>query len=107
MADKTNNPDYNIIIDCIAEELDKIQEEASNRELYSIDLLALATDLFDSFETILSFGLVVHQIVLARTRIKDTATQKGIVITEENIDNILNSISQRLNTPIQNNSNEQ
>ena len=43
--------DYNLIVDCIAEELDTIQASVSDRELFSIDLLALATDLLDSFET--------------------------------------------------------
>lgn len=98
--------DYNIIVDCIAEELDKIQANVSDRELFSIDLLSLATELFDSFETILNIGLAVHQVVLIRTRIKDTASQKGVNMTDGDIDNILKAISQRLNSSAQNQANE-
>lgn len=99
--------DYNIIVDCIAEELDTIQANVSDRELYSIDLLTVATDLLDSFETILSFGIAVHQVVIIRTRIKEKASQKGVNMTDDNIDNILNAISQRLNLSTQNHANEQ
>lgn len=99
--------DYNIIVDCIAEELDTIQANISDRELFSIDLLALATELFDSFETILNIGLALHQVVLIRTRIKDTASQKGVNMTDSDIDNILKAISQRLNSSTQNHANEQ
>ena len=99
--------DYNIIVDCIAEELDTIQANISDRELFSIDLLALATELFDSFETILNIGLALHQVVLIKTRIKDTASQKGVNMTDSDIDNILKAISQRLNSSTQNHANEQ
>ena len=100
--------DYNLIVDCIAEELDTIQASVSDRELFSIDLLALATDLLDSFETILSFGIAVHQVVIirARERIKETASQKGVNMTDENIDNILKAISKRLDLSTQNLTNE-
>lgn len=99
--------DYNIIVDCIAEELDKIQANVSDRELFSIDLLSLATELFDPFETILNIGLAVHKVVhIIRTSIKDTASQKGVNMTDGDIDNILKAISQRLNSSAQNQANE-
>ena len=100
--------DYNLIVDCIAEELDTIQASVSDRELFYIDLLALATDLLDSFETILGFGIAVHQVVIirARERIKETASQKGVNMTDENIDNILKAISKRLDLSTQNPTNE-
>lgn len=84
-----------IIIDCIAEQLLIKQEELANRKLYSIDVLSLAGQLLDSFETLCTVGLAFYQIAEYRNFIKNNTNQKGISLDDEDIDIIIKKIKER------------
>lgn len=84
-----------IVESCIAEELLQKQRTLNSNTLFSIDLLNLVNDLIGSFDSLFTIGVAIYQITSYKTHIKEVSKEKGLGLTDENIESIIRKISER------------
>ena len=89
-----NEQDRNIAIDVIA---DKINEaiERSPDSLHSIDVLAMAVELIDSFDTIFSFVLHAAEMALICKKVVSKLNEAGVPVEEADINEVINTIADK------------
>lgn len=101
MAVLSNN-DREIAIDVIAEKLNEVIDRRAN-SLNSIDILALAIDLVDSFDSILSFMLHTTEAIIIYKNIVTKLNKAGVPVNEDDVKEIVNTIIEKTDKTRKNN----
>ena len=88
-----NEQEKELAIDIIAEKLNEVIERRVD-SLHSIDILSLAVDIVDSFDTIFSFIVHTTEIAVICKGVMAKLNKAGIPANEEDVKVIIKNISE-------------
>lgn len=91
-----DNVDKEIVIDVISEKLNEVVEKRTD-SLHSIDIIAIAYDLYDSFSEILSFVSDASTVLKISKYIINKLNKLDIPINQDDIREIVDNILQKIN----------
>ena len=93
-----NDYDRDIAVDIIA---DKINEAIDRRpdSLHSIDVLTMAVELIDSFDTIFSFILHATEMAIICKKIVSKLNEAGVPVDAEDVKEVMNTIADKPGRP--------
>jgi hypothetical protein len=88
-----NEQEKELAIDIIAEKLNEVIERRVD-SLHSIDILSIAVDIVDSFDTIFSFIVHTTEIAVICKGVMGKLNKAGIPANEEDVKVIIKNISE-------------